>query len=318
MPETTLIAGSDTSGKLTRAELALVPSPQSTATHQVVPHIEIVNALEEQLGFRHIAVASGEYAVTKDGKNFFGVMTLDQGIEGAQFALGVRNSHSKQFRLSIVVGLRIFVCSNLSFAGDFNIVLAKHSKNFSLKHAISIGIDEAQRGFEPMRMQVSAWKETQISDDQARLTIFRAFVEDQLEAPKHLAREVWKNWREPAYDEFLPRTAYSLQNAFTSSFKFLDPIPQFNATAKLAGFRDGHERSPLSSRAGRGHAGSAPRPGGIGRGTGRFPRTPCHWRLGRPRSGRHAGKRAFPRSWTPAGVCLHAPERYAPLDYHRG
>lgn len=163
-------------------------------------------------------------------------MTLDQGIEGAQFALGVRNSHSKQFRLSIVVGLRIFVCSNLSFAGDFNIVLAKHSKNFSLKNALSIGIDEAQRGFEPMQVQVSAWKELQIADDEARLAIFKAFVEDQLDAPKHLAREVWKNWREPQYDEFRPRTAYSLQNAFTSSFKLLEPVPLYRATASLGQF----------------------------------------------------------------------------------
>ena len=50
MPETTLIAGSDTSGKLTRADLALVPTPLSTSTHQVIPHIDIVHALEEQLG----------------------------------------------------------------------------------------------------------------------------------------------------------------------------------------------------------------------------------------------------------------------------
>jgi len=239
MPETTLIAGTDTSGKLTRADLALVPAPLSTPTHQVIPHIDIVHALEEQLGFRHIAIASEEYAVTKDGKNFFGVMTLDQGIDGAQFALGVRNSHSKQFRLSIVVGLRIFVCSNLSFAGDFNIVLAKHSKNLNLKHSISIGIDEAQRGFEPMQIQVSAWKEIQVTDDQARLAIFKAFVEDELDAPKHLAREVWRNWREPAYEEFRPRTAYSLQNAFTSSFKLLDAVPLYRATADLGRFFQG-------------------------------------------------------------------------------
>jgi hypothetical protein len=241
MPETTLIAGTDTSGKLTRADLAFVPAPHSTSTHQVIPHIEIVHALEEQLGFRHIAIASEEYAVTKDGRNFFGVMTLDQGMDGASFALGVRNSHSKQFRLSIVVGLRIFVCSNLSFAGDFNILLAKHSKHFSLKNAISIGIDEAQRGFEPMQIQVSAWKEIQVSDDQARLSIFKAFVEDELDAPKHLAREVWRNWREPAHEEFRPRTAYSLQNAFTSSFKLLDPVPLYRSTADLGRFFQGDQ-----------------------------------------------------------------------------
>ena len=240
MSATTLIAGSDTSGKLTREELALVPTPQSTPTHQVIPHIDIVHSLEEQLGFRHIAIASEEYAVTKDGTNFFGVMTLDQGMDGASFALGVRNSHTKQFRLSIVVGLRIFVCSNLSFAGDFNIVLAKHSKNFSLRNTISIGIDEAQRGFGPMQIQVSRWKETQVSDDQAKLTIFDAFVLGKLDAPKHLTRQVWKNWHEPAHDEFRPRTVYSLQNAFTSAFgAFLDPIPHYRATAGLGRFFQG-------------------------------------------------------------------------------
>ena len=43
----------------------------------------------------------------------------------------------------------------------------------------------------------------------------------------------------PQYDEFKPRTIWSLSNAFTSAFKELDPIPQFRATAKLAGFIEG-------------------------------------------------------------------------------
>lgn len=235
--ETTLIAGGDTNGKLTREQLALVPSPASTSTHQVVPHIDIVNSLREQLGFRHITVMGEEYAVTKDGLNFFGIMTLDQGIDGASFALGVRNSHSKAFRLSIVVGLRIFVCSNLSFAGDFNIVLAKHSKNFKLRDSLSIGIDEAQRGFDPMRQRVDSWRAKQITDDDARLSIFRAFVEEEVDAPKHIAREVWRNWQEPTHEEFRPRTAYSLQNCYTSAFgKNLDPVPLYKATASLGRF----------------------------------------------------------------------------------
>jgi hypothetical protein len=234
--ETTLIAGQDTTGKLTRQELALVPSPHSTTTHQVIPHIEIVNSLEETLAFRHIAIAGEEYAVSKDGNNFFGVITLDQGIHGASFALGVRNSHSKQFRLSIVVGLRIFVCSNLCFSGDFNIVLAKHSKHFSLSHSISIGIDEAQRGFEPMQMAVETWQQTVVTDDQAKLQIYKAFIEDQLDAPKHLARVVHQNWFTPTHEEFQPRTLYSLNNAFTSAFGQLEPIPRYKATASLGKF----------------------------------------------------------------------------------
>lgn len=236
MENGTLVAGADTNGKITRAELALVATPPSTATHQVLPHIDIVTSLEEALGFRHIAIVSEEYAVTRDGMNFFGVMTIDQGIHGAQFAVGVRNSHSKHFRLSIVVGLRIVVCSNLCFSGDFSIVLAKHSKNFSLKNSISIGVDEAQRGFAPMQERVESWRETTIADDEARLCLFRAFIEDQLDAPKHLAREVWKNWRQPVHEEFQPRTRFSLQNAFTSAFHQLDPVPKYRATASLGKF----------------------------------------------------------------------------------
>ena len=41
---------------------------------------------------------------------------------------------------------------------------------------------------------------------------------------------------EPKYEEFQPRTIWSLSNAFTSAFKELDPIPQFKGTAKLEEF----------------------------------------------------------------------------------
>jgi hypothetical protein len=38
------------------------------------------------------------------------------------------------------------------------------------------------------------------------------------------------------HEEFQPRTAWSLSNAFTSAFKELDAVPQFRATAKLGPF----------------------------------------------------------------------------------
>jgi hypothetical protein len=41
---------------------------------------------------------------------------------------------------------------------------------------------------------------------------------------------------EPMYEEFRPRTIWSLSNAFTSAFKELDPVPPFKATAKLGEF----------------------------------------------------------------------------------
>jgi len=89
-----------------------------------------------------------------------------------------------------------------------------------------------QRNFDPMRKQVETWKGTRLPDESAKLVIYRAFVEGELDVPKHLARRV----HDPQIEEFAPRTTWSLSNAFTSAFKELDPIPQFKATAKLASF----------------------------------------------------------------------------------
>ena len=115
-------------------------------------------------------------------------------------------------------------------------VLAKHSKSSALIDCISVGVDRMQRNFEPMRKQVEAWQRSELTDVNAKVLIYEAFVEGRLEALRHLARTVHDLYFQPKYEEFRPRTVWSLSNAFTSAFKELDPIPQFEATAKLGEF----------------------------------------------------------------------------------
>ena len=234
MSETSTLISNN--GKIKREELAQMPTPLGTTTHRPVPHHEIVEALVETLSFRHIGIVGEEYAVSTDGMRMFGVLDLEAAFEGCRFAIGLRNSHDKSFRLSCTVGVRVFVCENLAFSGDFTPVLAKHSKHFSLQDSLAVGVDRMQRSFEPMRRQVEAWREQQLSTATAKLVIYRAFVEGELDAPRHLAQAVHQLYFNPRYTEFQPRTMWSLSNAFTSALKQLDPIPQFKATAKLGAF----------------------------------------------------------------------------------
>jgi hypothetical protein len=69
---------------LGREELALVPTPLATETHRPIPHHEIVRALVETLGFRHIRVVHDEYAVSPDGMRMFGVLDLASEMEGCR------------------------------------------------------------------------------------------------------------------------------------------------------------------------------------------------------------------------------------------
>jgi hypothetical protein len=116
------------------------------------------------------------------------------------------------------------------------VVLANHTKRVSLVDILSIGVDRMQRNFEPMRKQIDAWKQSCLTDEAAKLIIYRAFVEGELDVPKHLTRRVHGQYFNPTVEEFAPRTLCSLSNALTSALKDLEPIPQFKATASLGSF----------------------------------------------------------------------------------
>lgn len=94
--------------KLGREQLALVPSPAGTATHKVIPHHEVINALVNTLSLRHIAPVREEYAVSKDGMKMFGIMELETTFQGCRFAIGIRNAHDKSMRLAMTVGYRLW------------------------------------------------------------------------------------------------------------------------------------------------------------------------------------------------------------------
>ncbi|MBV9340213.1 MAG: DUF932 domain-containing protein [Acidobacteria bacterium] len=224
------------SRKLGRNELNVIATPEGTDTHRPVAHCSIVEALLEALAFRHISVVRDEYAVSPDGMKMFGVLDLETTFDDCRFSIGIRNSHDKSLRLAMTVGYRVIVCDNMAFWGDFTPVLAKHTRRFSLTDSLSIGVDRMQRNFDPVRRQVEAWKQNQQADDAAKLVIYRAFIDGELEAPRHLIRRVHELYFQLQTPELAPRTMWSLTNAFTSAFKDLDPIPQFNATARLARF----------------------------------------------------------------------------------
>jgi hypothetical protein len=115
-----------------REELALVPTPPATRTHRPIPHHEIVRALVETLGFRRIGVVHDEYAVSPDGMKVFGVLDLETEMQGCRFSIGLRNSHDKSMRLAMTCGYRVFVCSNMAFAGDFTPGTMLPSRSWSL------------------------------------------------------------------------------------------------------------------------------------------------------------------------------------------
>jgi len=236
---TTLLAHCGTR-KITRDELHEIPTPEGTTTHQPVPHSRIVEALLETLSFRHLNVVRDEYAVSPDGMRMFGVMDLEREFSGVRFSIGLRNANDKSMRLGLTVGYRVFVCDNMAFMGDFTPVLHKHTRRLELIDVITIGVDKIQRNFEPLKNQITGWQQQRLEDKDAKLLLYEAFVEGKLKAPKALLPVVHSHYFQPEHEQFQPGSLWSLSNAFTSAFKKLKPVRQFQATARLGDFLAGY------------------------------------------------------------------------------
>ena len=223
--------------KVSRDELMTIPMPESTRTHQPLSHFEIVEVLEEALSFRHLSVVRDEYAVSADGMKMFGVMDLDSAFEEGRFSIGLRNANDKSMRLALTAGYRVFVCDNMAFSGDFTPLLHKHTAKFHLKDAIAIAVDRIHRGLGTLADRIKEMRTFGLTDNDARLMIYGAFMEKAIKGvPRHMMPLVHGNYFEPEQEDFRPRNLWSLSNAFTSAFKTLAPLKQFEATAKLAAY----------------------------------------------------------------------------------
>jgi hypothetical protein len=219
-----------------RQDLRDLPTPEPTATHFPIPHWKFVETLAESLFFRHLEIVGEEFAVSPDGMRFFGALTLNVEESGVRIALGLRNSHDKSFSLGLTVGHRVFVCDNLALFGDYAPVMRKHTKNVEIEALLAVAIDDMQRKFDPMRRQIAFFRGCDLSDQRAKLIIYDAFFGGQADLPKHLGAVVHEHYFEPKYPDFEPRTLWSLENAFTSALKELEPVARLKSVGRLAPF----------------------------------------------------------------------------------
>jgi hypothetical protein len=235
--------------KVKREELKELPIPEATRTHQPLSHFEIVEVLEEALSFRYLKIVKDEYAVSPDGMKMFGVMDLSAEFNGGRFSIGLRNSNDKTMRLALTAGIRIFVCDNMAFSGDFTPLLHKHTRSLELRDSISIAVDRIHRGFEPLKRKIQAMKEQSILDEEAKLIIYQAFLDRNIKGvPRHLMSLVHDLYFHPKQEAFYPRNLWSLSNAFTSAFKKASPIKQFEVTARLGTYFNKVQESITANR----------------------------------------------------------------------
>ena len=196
-----------------REALALVPTPKPTQTWRPVPHIEVVDAVEEAISNRGLSIESERFGLARDQQKMFGVITLSRRSNPEWTrCIGIRNSHDQSFAAGICCGASVLVCSNLCFGGEF-VIKRRHTSGIDLVAMVEetmAAMDDSYLSFEERLLNLH---DIAVDDDYARIFIVKAAEYGAIPSCDILA--VFNEYLEPRHDEFRERSQWSLLNAFT-------------------------------------------------------------------------------------------------------
>lgn len=212
----------------TMDEIKQTETPPATMSHFPIPHFDFVQEIKEQLGMGRLTITEEVHALSKEGQRYFGLFRVkpqdtlslpglvDDDTGG--LCVGARNAHDKAFRAELVVGHHTTVCDNLLFTGEINIG-RKHTRHArrDLRRMTSDAMGRMVGSAVKQQQRVECYKEAELDDKSAHDLIVRA-VDAQAMTATQLPR-VLKEWREPSHEQFLPRNAWSLVNAFTEVYR---------------------------------------------------------------------------------------------------
>jgi Domain of unknown function (DUF932) len=213
-----------------REGLKALTTPQPTDSWTPIPHYELVQALEGQLMARGIKIVKEQFAVQQ--AKLFGVIDTDYLVtdEGGA-AIGIRTSNDKSLALQLAIGYRVFVCDNMSFAGDLIALRRKHTGNLDLHKEFAEGIGRYVRDYRRLQDDIQVWKDTPITPERAKTLIYDIFCKKIV--PVRLFHPVVSSYQATMEQG---QNLWTLNNAFTRHIKLLNPGPAFSATVKLGKF----------------------------------------------------------------------------------
>jgi hypothetical protein len=145
----------------------------------------------------------------------------------------VRNSYDRSLAVGLTLGSRVFCCDNLAFSGEVT-MHRKHTVNVfrDLPDLIYRMLSQVAAMRERSDGEIAAMKVRELPPAHAHHLMVEAIKEHVLPASR--LPKVIEAWEESRHEEFMPRTAWSLFNAFTEVQKGAPPRAQMDGSLRLS------------------------------------------------------------------------------------
>ena len=219
---------------VTREDLKQIPVPVTTDSYQSVPHYDLATSLSTigQDILTDYTLVGENYGIARNGNQLFAVLKFLKDNSEMALSIGFRNSYDKSMSIGFCCGASVFVCDNLSFAGDIA-VMRKHTKHVltGLEDLAITTLYKAQYTFGKLIKDADAMKALVMNDEAAFQMLGLLYGRDVL-SPRQLP-VVRERWLKPAHDDFQPRNAWSFYNACTDALKSSPPLKIMEQHIKL-------------------------------------------------------------------------------------
>jgi hypothetical protein len=200
-----------------------------------VPYDRFIEEVELHIPRFGFEVRSSQFALAREGGQMFGVLTCSNGSPDRDYALaiGVRNSYDRSLAVGLTLGSRVFCCDNLAFSGEVT-MHRKHTVNVfrDLPDLIYRMLSQVAAMRERTDGEIAAMKSRDLQPTAAHHLMVEAIRSGVLPASR--LPKVIEAWEEPRHEEFAPRTAWSLFNAFTEVQRTSPPRAQMEGSLRLS------------------------------------------------------------------------------------
>jgi hypothetical protein len=198
-----------------------------TPTFRPLEHSVVLDSIETALNKAGLEIARDDsgnekrrYTLVDENAKLYATLPLTDRIDNdSGLMLGIVNSWNKSLALRIGFGSRVFVCENGAFFAE-KVVGRKHTPNImrDLPDLLAAALQQTNTYVEQQRRFFERLRTIMLTDNEAHDLIVRGAIDHDAITGGEIVHVV-SEWREPRYDEFKPRTAWSLHNAFTEVAK---------------------------------------------------------------------------------------------------
>lgn len=214
---------------VTKDTLDLIPMPPETDSYKPVSHYGLVQKVltVTQDLLKEFHLVREQYAINKEGKQFFGVLNFAGENPDIGLAVAMRNSFDRSMTVGFAIGGSVFVCDNLAINGDIS-VMRKHTANvwndleslivttlYNNKHKYFQIVEDSQCMIQRGLSNEEAWQ------------IMGLLYGMEIIGPRQLT-DVNALWMKPDREAFEPRNLWSFYNNCTQALKSTPPIQCLN------------------------------------------------------------------------------------------